>query len=281
MPDIKTVEGLMIFLINTFSEKFPQSAILKGGMCLRLLDCPRLTNDIDYVFIPYSSKKDILHGVLAVLDEINGLSYEYSINSKCLRIRVQYGELRTQIEANVAEEYPATSLSTTAISRQQGLLGRIVQVASYDVAMANKLAAWNERRLPRDLYDIYFLSARLKAECDTAILDQRLQAMCSRLPRQRAKKSISRADFVVQLREAVETLDQARVRAVGGVKRHRESRKRLVTGGLGIGRAAVVADDPQHVFGVFGIAGEGAELARHLGRGGIGNSAQDRCQRAT
>lgn len=31
MPDITTVEGLMMLLINTFSERFPQSAILKGG----------------------------------------------------------------------------------------------------------------------------------------------------------------------------------------------------------------------------------------------------------
>ena len=141
MPDIATVDGLMIFLINTFSEEFPQSAILKGGMCLRLLDCPRLTNDIDYVFIPYSSKKDILKGVLAVLDEIDGLTYEYSLNSKCLRIRVQYGELATQIEANVAKECSSTSISTAGLARQFGLLGRVVQIASYDVAMANKLAA--------------------------------------------------------------------------------------------------------------------------------------------
>jgi len=51
MPDIKTTEDLMLFLINLFGEKYPQSAILKGGMALRLLDCPRFTNDLDYIFI--------------------------------------------------------------------------------------------------------------------------------------------------------------------------------------------------------------------------------------
>ncbi len=37
-----------------------------------------------------------------------------------------------------------------------------------------------------------------------------------------------------------------------------------------MGGAAVIADHPQHRLAVFGIAREGPELGRHLGRGGIG-----------
>lgn len=205
MPDITSMEGLMIFLINTFAQKFPQSAILKGGMCLRLLDCPRLTNDIDYVFVPYRSKKDILDGVTSVLDDIDGLTYEYSMNSKCLRIRVQYGELRTQIEANVAEKYPATSVSTAAVSRQQGMLGRVVQVSSYDVSMANKLAAWNERALVRDLYDLYFLYTMVKTKPDMAVLEKRLQKVAS-TPRNRNPKRMTLDQFLAKLRARLAAL---------------------------------------------------------------------------
>ena len=205
MPDITTVEGLMIFLINTFSEKFPQSAILKGGMCLRLLDCPRLTNDIDYVFIPYSSKRDILKSVLAVLDEIDGLTYEYSMNSKCLRIRVQYGELSTQIEANVAKECSSTSISTVGLARQFGLLGRIVQVTSYDVAMANKLAAWNERHLVRDLYDLYFFYAMVQAMPNMKILERRLRKVTS-TPRNKNPKQMTLDQLVAKLRDRLAAL---------------------------------------------------------------------------
>jgi len=211
MPDITSVEGLMIFLINTFSETFPQSAILKGGMCLRLLDCPRLTNDIDYVFVPYRSKKDILKGVTDLLDRIDGLSYEYSMNSKCLRIRVQYGELSTQIEANVAREYPATSVSTAALSRQQGLLGRVVQVSSYDVSMANKLAAWNERSLVRDLYDLYFLYAMVKAKPDMALLEKRLQKVAS-TPRNRNPNRMTLDQFLAKLRDRLASLSADDIR---------------------------------------------------------------------
>jgi predicted nucleotidyltransferase component of viral defense system len=205
MPDITTVEGLMIFLINTFSEKFPQSAILKGGMCLRLLDCPRLTNDIDYVFIPYTSKKDILKSVLDVLDEIDGLTYEYSMDSKCLRIRVQYGELTTQIEANVAEECSATSVSTVALARQFGLLWRVVLNTSYDVSMANKLVAWNERLLVRDLYDLYFFYAMVRAMPDINILEKRLQNVVS-TPRNKNPKQMTLEQLVSKLHDRLVSL---------------------------------------------------------------------------
>ena len=46
-----------------------------------------------------------------------------------------------------------------------------------------------------------------------------------------------------------------------------------------MGRIAVVADDAQHMIGVLGVAGEGPQLARHLGGGGIGNACHDRGQR--
>lgn len=174
-------------------------------MCLRLLDCPRLTNDIDYVFIPYRSKKEILHSVLDVLDSIDGLTYEYSMNSKCLRVRVQYGALSTQVEANVAEEYPATAVSTGALSRQQGMPGRIVQVARYDISMANKLAAWNERALVRDLYDLYFLYTMVKAKPNMAVLAKRLQKVAS-TPRNRNPKRMTLGQFLDKLRKRLAAL---------------------------------------------------------------------------
>ena len=202
MPDINTVEGLMIFLINTFADKFPQSAILKGGMCLRLLDCPRLTNDIDYIFIPYRSKKDILSKVLATLDDIDGLEYEYSMNSKCLRVRIKYGELTTQIEASVAEECATTSISTAAISQKFGLLGRVISMVDYKVAMANKLAAWNERVLIRDLYDLYFFYAMIGTMPDINILKQRLSKVAS-TPRNKNPKQMTILQLTTKLRNGL------------------------------------------------------------------------------
>ncbi len=51
MENINSRESLMLYLINLIGEKFPQSAILKGGMSLRLLDSPLLKIYMIYIFI--------------------------------------------------------------------------------------------------------------------------------------------------------------------------------------------------------------------------------------
>jgi predicted nucleotidyltransferase component of viral defense system len=157
MPDIKTTEDLMLFLINLFGEKYPQSAILKGGMALRLLDCPRFTNDLDYIFIPYASKKDIVSDICQLLDVQQELEYKYNLNSKCLRIRINYNDILTQVKINVAKNCPSVAISTNALASRTGQLSRIIQIMDYSISMAHKLAAWNERKLVRDLYDLHFL----------------------------------------------------------------------------------------------------------------------------
>jgi hypothetical protein len=43
-----TQDGLFLWVMHRFSEVFEKHAVLKGGMALRLLDCPRRTMDIDY-----------------------------------------------------------------------------------------------------------------------------------------------------------------------------------------------------------------------------------------
>ena len=205
MVDIKTIEELMLFLINLFGEKFPQSAILKGGMALRLLDCPRFTNDLDYIFIPFTSKKDIVTDVCRVLDEVENLKYTYSMNSKCLRIKLNYDDLLTQIEINVAEKCPAVAVSTASLVTGKGQLAHIVRIMDYNVAMANKLAAWNERGLVRDLYDLNFFYSFMKVTPDMNTLLKRLEDVSStRLKKNPNKMSLQ--ELIQQLRTVLEKL---------------------------------------------------------------------------
>ena len=75
--------------------------------------------------------------------------------------------------------------------------------------------------------------------------------------------------------------DQARLRAVAGIQRHGCHVDTDITGGVAHRRAAVVADHPQHVVGIAGIARESAQFPGHFGRGGIGHTGHDCRQRAT
>jgi len=84
---------------------------------------------------------------------------------------VKYGELATQIEANVAESYAATSIST----------------------------AWNERALVIDLYDLYFLYTMVRAMPDMAVLEKRLRKVAS-TPRNKNPRQMSLQQLISKLR---------------------------------------------------------------------------------
>jgi len=46
-------EKLMARVIDIFAQTFDRTAVLRGGMALRLLGASRCTNDLDYLFVPF------------------------------------------------------------------------------------------------------------------------------------------------------------------------------------------------------------------------------------
>ncbi len=83
-----TTEKLLLWIMHRFSEVFAQHAILKGGMALRLFDCPRSTTDIDYVFVPFTSKNDIVADVRRTLNELEDARIDLELHSKMLRATI-------------------------------------------------------------------------------------------------------------------------------------------------------------------------------------------------
>ncbi|MFT5241338.1 MAG: putative nucleotidyltransferase component of viral defense system [Candidatus Promineifilaceae bacterium] len=167
-------QQLLARVLDLFAQRFDKKAVLRGGMVLRVLGSPRLTNDLDYVFIPYKSKKDIVEEIVTCLRSIEGADLDYSLNSKCLRVVLTVDQTTIQIEAKVAMDVETTTTSTRLFSSQFDLPPRIIHVVDTKVALANKMAAWNERRLVRDIYDTWFL-LQMNATPDTATLEQRLR----------------------------------------------------------------------------------------------------------
>jgi len=153
---IEKEQELLAEILDLFAQNFEDRAILRGGMVLRLLGSPRLTNDLDYVFVPYKSKKSIVDEVIKVLKTLDGVCLKHSMNSKCLRIMITRASTTVQVEAKVATEVRTATASTRLFSPKYRFPPRLIHVADYTVALANKMAAWNERRLIRDVYDISF-----------------------------------------------------------------------------------------------------------------------------
>lgn len=167
-------QRLLAEVLDLFAQRFDKRAVLRGGMVLRILGCERLTNDLDYVFVPYRSKKEIVAGVLGALRSLPGVKTNHALNSKCLRVVVVRGDAAIQVEAKTALQVEAQTLSTGSLSRLFNLPPRLIRVVNYPVALADKLAAWNERRLMRDLYDAWFF-LRMGVRPDEKTLARRLQ----------------------------------------------------------------------------------------------------------
>ena len=74
--------------------------------------------------------------------------------------------------------------------------------------------------------------------------------------------------------------DQILLLAGGVIERHRVDGEPLIAAAFAVGGAAVVADHAEHVAGVLLVAGEGAELLCHFGRGRIADAGHDRSQGA-
>jgi len=77
--------------------------------------------------------------------------------------------------------------------------------------MSHKLAAWNEKKLVRDLYDLNFYYAYLKVLPDLDILSERLQNVYS-TRRNRKPKTMSFAQLIKSLRMTLNKLKAEDIR---------------------------------------------------------------------
>lgn len=201
-----SLESLLVSIINLFADKFGKKAILRGGMVLRLLDSARLTNDLDYLLIPFESKNEVVDEVVKTLNLLEGVRVEHSLNSQCLRCLVTKGSVVAQVEVKVDIDCKVNVISTASLAKIHNQTSRLINVLSYDVALANKLAAWYERRLYRDIYDIYLL-LNMGVKADLQILATRLEKPRFAKNISEMKKKCTVEDFYTFLRVKIENID--------------------------------------------------------------------------
>ncbi len=205
-------QGLMLWWMHRLAEEFENGAILKGGMELALMDSPRRTNDLDYVFVPFRSKNQIEPILRKIAEEIPNADIQMSKNSKALRLEVFAGETSVQIEASVAIECKSQVMLTSSLARSLQVNPRPIRVMAVDVAFSHKLAAWNERRLHRDLFDCYFLYQVQNQLPNMQVLQARLHKIESRIPKYKKIKSMDLEKFARVLQENAQLLTDKKLR---------------------------------------------------------------------
>jgi len=219
MENFQTTEALLAWIVDFFAVNFGAHAILKGGMALRLLQSPRYTNNADFVFVPYSSKKDALELIHTKLSQVKGLTFTSTMNSKALCLKITYANQTAQVKINVHKECASIPVSTTLLSSVHGLTPRLIRIMDLPTAFAHKLAAWNERHLLRDLYDIYAFSTVMKVSPNRSILSERL-AHVHVDPKTKPAKNL--VQFKAQLVEEADRLTEKYIHELSALLPHAE-----------------------------------------------------------
>ncbi len=213
LPADHNEEYLFLRLIHEISEKFSNHAILRGGMVLRLLGSARKTLDLDYTFVPFKSKKEVMDDLKQLCLSIQGATLRASVNSKIIHLIIKTKNVQIQLEVNVSEDCKSVPISTKELSKKFGISPKVIRIMSYEVSLANKLAAWFERRLVRDLYDIHYLSSVAGPQIDLPTLQKRLGKVESRIPKLKKITKVSLSDFFSELESVVTELNEKMIRA--------------------------------------------------------------------
>lgn len=157
---MKNREEMLVRIMHALAEKFRTHLVLKGGMLLRLLNCPRSTQDIDYVWLSTESKKVLVKELKKVLQSLGDIRIvAVNLNSRGIFVDVadkNIPDLRGKIEIDVKPSLnlPSEGMSTVVLANQYAMTGRIVSTVALPEAFANKIAATLERNVARDLYDL-------------------------------------------------------------------------------------------------------------------------------
>lgn len=143
---------------------------LKGGTAINLFyrSFPRLSVDIDLLYIPMEERAQALQAIRAALSRISDLIQKTIIGSRvqnaheqsdALRLIVELGGVRIKIELSPVIRgtvFPEQRMTICeAVEKEFGFAE--MQVASLPDLYAGKLCAALDRQHPRDLFDVKFL----------------------------------------------------------------------------------------------------------------------------
>lgn len=143
---------------------------LKGGTAINLFyrALPRLSVDIDLLYIPMDDRDKALINIRAALSRISKLIHERISGTRvqdahdqsdALRLIVSQGEIRIKVELSpVIRGTVFPEVRMEVVEEVEAEFGYVeMQLASHPDLYAGKLCAVLDRQHPRDLFDVKFL----------------------------------------------------------------------------------------------------------------------------
>lgn len=206
-------EELLAELMNFLGKEFRSQLVLKGGMLLRLYNSPRVTKDIDYLWVSKESRKILKDELIKAFHKWGKVKIgEVRLNSRGVFIDVMDLENKQKVllEISVVSKtfQPTTPMSTAPLSQKYKLAAQVVSTMAISEAYSHKIAATLERNVPRDLYDLSQFEGMGSFDPET------LKARLSKLTIDRAKpRSLNFSEAAALLRKKIDNLKQENIEA--------------------------------------------------------------------
>lgn len=164
----------MLFLKKLFESKIGKNLIFKGGTALRLCyGSPRFSQDLDFSLKKRVSQKDFFQVINFLAKEfpqvkIDDLFVKRFTLFSLLKIKGDYlpRAFSIKIEASKRKEVwrEGSNFQIMLVKSEVTPLTFLGQIATLDKILEDKLDILKRRREPRDLFDIWFVSKRLKKD---------------------------------------------------------------------------------------------------------------------
>lgn len=144
--------------------------------------------------------------MIEILSQLSESPLSISYHSSILQVTATINGVSIIIEGSTSEAFEPVVISTAPLAMRLQQQPCLISIMPNDMSLSHKLAAWLERRLTRDLYDIYILYERFEATPDLDILDKRLlniHYLKGIKPRPKIK---STQEFLAFLKEQVQSI---------------------------------------------------------------------------
>jgi predicted nucleotidyltransferase component of viral defense system len=170
----------VFFLKALFESSISERIIFKGGTALRLLyDSPRFSEDLDFSVtdkIEPREFKDIINRIVKSDDRlvVRDLASKYYTHLAEIRIKEPWQDIAFSVKIEISKRIikeNEVSLGNALVKSPVSNIAVMVQAFTLEQILADKLRVIKERKMPRDIFDIWFICQKIKAPFNLKELD--------------------------------------------------------------------------------------------------------------
>lgn len=162
----------MLILKGLAESKIGRFLVFKGGTALRLIyGAPRFSEDLDFSITQDFSEKDFKEVVQGIVKQEPNLELVEALRKRWtffafFKIREPFLSQPCSIKVEISAREKVKKFETRVATSQTTTLEVLLKVFSLEKLLQEKIKTFKERQAPKDLFDLWYLSQKLKKKID-------------------------------------------------------------------------------------------------------------------